>query len=104
MSALLLVLAVLALIALNGFFVAAEFALVRARSERLEALRQEGISGAELARRVVEEIDEYLSACQLGITMASIAIGFLGEPAVADLVEPLFPAAVSHGAALAISL
>src|SRR3954454_21500950 len=104
MSAVLLILAVLALIALTAFFVAAEFALVRARSDRLEALREEGIRGAELARRGVEGIDEYLSACQLGITMASIGIGFLGEVALANQLEPLFGDVVGHGVAVAISV
>src|SRR5215213_4762326 len=104
MTTVLLILAVLALIALNAFFVAAEFALVRARSDRLESLREEGIRGAELARRVVEEIDEYLSACQLGITMASIGIGFLGEVALAHQLEPLFGDVVGHGVAVALSV
>jgi CBS domain containing-hemolysin-like protein len=72
MSTVFLILAVLVLVALNAFFVAAEFALVRARSDRLDALAEEGVGGARLARRVVENIDEYLSACQLGITMTSI--------------------------------
>jgi CBS domain containing-hemolysin-like protein len=104
MSAVLLILAVLALVGLNAFFVAAEFALVRARTDRLEVLREEGLGGAELARRVVQEIDEYLSACQLGITMTSIGIGFLGEVALASQLEPLFGDLVGHGVAVAISV
>src|SRR5215212_5357197 len=104
MSTFLLILAVLALIALNAFFVAAEFALVRVRSDRLDALAEEGVRGAALARRVVDEIDEYLSACQLGITMASIAIGFLGEVALAHQLEPLFGDLVGHGIAVALSV
>ena len=99
----LLVVGIFVLVAINGFFVAAEFALVRARRGRLEELAA-GTRSGRLALGELDEISEYLSACQLGITLASIAIGFLGEPAVADLVEPLFPASVSHGAALAISL
>ena len=65
---------------------------VRARprgSDRLDALAEEGAKGAKLARRIVDEIDEYLSACQLGITLASIGIGFLGEVALASQLEPL---------------
>ena len=99
----LLIIAVLLLIALNGFFVAAEFALVRVRRSRLEALREDGAKSAALALRQVDEISEYLSACQLGITLASIGIGFLGEPAIAKLIEPAF-GSLSHGASVAISL
>ena len=102
MSAVLLVL-LFVLIAINGVFVAAEFALVRSRRSKLEQLASEG---AGVPARVLEEldqIDEYLSACQLGITMASIGIGFLGEPAVAKLIEPIF-GGLSHGVAVAISV
>ena len=87
MTALLLVLAVAALVALNGFFVASEFALVRARRDRVEALAEEGARGAALTLRQVGRIDEYLSACQVGITLASIGIGFLGERALGDLLR-----------------
>jgi CBS domain containing-hemolysin-like protein len=104
MSAVLLIVAVLALIALNAFFVAAEFALVRARSDRLEALSEEGLRGAGLARKVVDHIDEYLSACQLGITMTSIGIGFLGEVALASQLEPLLGDFMSHGVAVVVSV
>jgi CBS domain containing-hemolysin-like protein len=104
MSTVLLVLAVLVLIALNGFFVAAEFALVRARSDRLDVMSEEGLRGAKAARAVVEDIDEYLSACQLGITMTSIGIGFLGEVALASQLEPLFGDLVGHGLAIALSV
>jgi CBS domain containing-hemolysin-like protein len=86
-TALLLLLAVAALVALNGFFVAAEFALVRARRDRIEALAEEGARGASLTLRQVDRIDEYLSACQVGITLASIGIGFLGEKALGDLIR-----------------
>src|SRR5919197_323547 len=102
MSALLLVLLLL-LIALNGVFVAAEFALVRSRRSKLEQLASEGARGAPLVLEELDDIDEYLSACQLGITMASIGIGFLGEPAVAKLIEPIF-GGLSHGVAVAISV
>src|SRR4051794_5342920 len=80
-----------------------EFALVRARSSRLDQLVDEQARGAALAAAQLDHIDEYLSACQLGITMASIGIGFLGEPAVAELIEPVF-GGISHGIAVAISV
>src|SRR4051795_8918939 len=102
MSALLLVVLLL-LVALNGLFVAAEFALVRARRSRLEVLASEGTRGAAQALTQLDRIDESLSACQVGITMASIGIGFLGEPSLAKLIEPVF-GGLSHGAALGISL
>jgi CBS domain containing-hemolysin-like protein len=95
--------AVVVLVAVNGFFVAAEFALVRARKSKIEELAREGASGSKAALREIEEIGEALSGCQLGITLASIAIGFLGEPAIAQLVEPLF-GGLSHGVAVAISI
>jgi CBS domain containing-hemolysin-like protein len=95
--------ALLLLIVLNGLFVAAEFALVRARRSRLEALVKDGDVPAERVLHQVDHIDEYLSACQVGITMASIGIGFLGEPALADLVEPLFGGVLGHGIAVGLS-
>jgi len=102
MSVLLLVVLVL-LVLLNGLFVAAEFALVRARRSRIEKMAKEGIGGAEPALVELGQLDEYLSACQVGITMASIGIGFLGEPSLAHLLEPIF-GGLSHGVAVAISV
>src|SRR4051794_39671575 len=102
MTALLLVL-LLVLVAINGLFVAAEFALVRSRRSRLEVLAKDGARGAESALNELNRIDEFLSACQVGITMASIGIGFLGEPSLAKLLEPAF-GGLSHGVATAISL
>ncbi len=102
MSAVLLVL-LFVLIAVNGVFVAAEFALVRSRRSKVEQLAAEGSRGATAVLEELDRIDEYLSACQLGITMASIGIGFLGEPAVAQLIEPIF-GGLSHGVAVAISV
>src|SRR3712207_207552 len=87
MIAVLLILAVAALVALNGFFVAAEFALVRARRDRVEAMAEEGTRGASRTLRQIEGMDEYLSACQVGITLASIGIGFLGERALGELIR-----------------
>jgi CBS domain containing-hemolysin-like protein len=104
MTELLLLFGVAVLVAANGFFVAAEFALVRARESRLEQLRDEGASGAAMALRQVDRIDEYLSACQLGITMASLGIGFMGEPAIASLFEDMLGDALPHGVTLAISI
>jgi CBS domain containing-hemolysin-like protein len=102
MTAVLLIL-LFVLIAVNGVFVSAEFALVRSRRSRIEQLAAEGARGATGVLEQLDRIDEYLSACQLGITMASIGIGFLGEPAVAKLLEPAF-GGLSHGVAVAISV
>jgi CBS domain containing-hemolysin-like protein len=100
---LLFLVGVAVLVAANGFFVAAEFALVRTRESKIEQMEEEGLRGAALAREQVDRIDEYLSACQLGITMASIGIGFLGEPAIASLLEEPLGDVMGHGAAVAIS-
>ncbi|MGN6664864.1 MAG: hemolysin family protein [Solirubrobacterales bacterium] len=102
MSVLLLVLLLL-LIAVNGFFVAAEFALVRARRGKMAQLAEEGETGAEAVVEQLDHIEESLSACQIGVTIASIGIGFLGEPSLARLLEPLF-GGLSDGVAAAISL
>jgi CBS domain containing-hemolysin-like protein len=82
--------AVVVLLAANGFFVAAEFALVKARGFRIESLANEGRSTAKLTLRMQHNLEAYLAACQLGITMASLGLGWVGEPAVAALLEPLF--------------
>ncbi|HEX2071100.1 MAG TPA: hemolysin family protein [Thermoleophilaceae bacterium] len=103
MTELLLLVGVAVLVAANGFFVAAEFALVRARDNKIEQMVEEGLRGAALVRTQVDRIDEYLSACQLGITMASIGIGFLGEPAIASLLEEPLGGVLSHGVAVAIA-
>jgi CBS domain containing-hemolysin-like protein len=102
MTVVLLVL-LLVLVALNGLFVAAEFALVRSRRSRIETLAKEGDRNADAVLKQIAQLDEYLSACQVGITMASIGIGFLGEPAVAELIEPLF-GDLNEDVALGISL
>jgi CBS domain containing-hemolysin-like protein len=104
MTELLLLFGVAVLVGMNGFFVAAEFALVRAREGRVEQMREEGRRGAALVLQQIDRIDEYLSACQLGITMASLGIGFMGEPAIASLLEDAFGTSISHGLSLAISL
>ena len=103
MTALLLVLLVV-LILLNGFFVAAEFALVRARRSRMEEEAKEGSRSALRALHQMDHLSEYLSAAQVGITMTSIGLGFLGEPAVATLLEPVFGEVMSHGVSVVISV
>jgi CBS domain containing-hemolysin-like protein len=76
------------LVALNGFFVAAEFALVRVRETRLVQLEQEGSARAGKTREVLRDLDSYLSVCQVGITIASLGLGWVGEPAVSALIRP----------------
>ena len=80
--------AVLALVGLNGFFVASEFAIVKVRASQLEALHAAGDRKARLAMEVTENLEAYLSATQLGITLASLALGWVGEPFVAALIGP----------------
>lgn len=92
------------LVFVNGFFVATEFALVRSRRSQMQELAEQGSRGASQALVAIERIDEYLSAAQVGITMASIGLGFLGEPALAHLFEPIFGGVASHGLAVAISV
>ncbi|MFL6715990.1 MAG: hemolysin family protein [Burkholderiaceae bacterium] len=93
MNNFLLVILALFLVALNGFFVAAEFGLVKLRQTRIRAIaRTHGLRGRMLAK-VHSQLDAYLSACQLGITLASLGLGWVGEPAFARLLEPLFAAA-----------
>ncbi len=82
-------LAVASLLAANAFFVAAEFALVKAREFRIDSLATEGSYAAKLTQRIQAELESYLAACQLGITMASLGLGWVGEPAVAALLRPL---------------
>src|SRR5574341_324869 len=81
---------VVALVLTNGLFVAAEFSIVTARRARMESLAEKGNALARLVLRATKDVNNYLAACQLGITMASIALGFLGEPLLADLLEPAF--------------
>src|SRR5689334_17751072 len=81
--------AVVALVAINGFFVAAEFALVGARRTRITQLAEEGSSAAIATQKALEHLDSYIAATQLGITLASLGLGWIGEPAVAHLFEPL---------------
>jgi len=82
------ILAVFVLVLLNGFFVAAEFALVRVRETQLDALVARGQRRAKLARHIVRNLNSYLSATQLGITMASLGLGWMGQPVFASLLSP----------------
>jgi len=82
--------AIFALVFLNGFFVAAEFAIVKVRSTQIEPLVKKGSKRARLAQNVITHLDTYLSATQLGITFASLGLGWIGEPFVAHLLEPFF--------------
>ena len=98
---------VLFFLLMNAFFVAAEFSLVRVRKSQVEILVDEDRSGAKYTKLVADNVNAYLSACQLGITLASLALGWLGEPAVSQLIEgPLLaiglPEAAIHGIAIAI--
>src|SRR5271165_4658842 len=81
-------LVILFLVFLNGFFVASEFALVKVRSTQLDAI-DEADKRVALARRLTSHLDAYLSATQLGITLASLALGWIGEPYVASLIRPI---------------
>jgi CBS domain containing-hemolysin-like protein len=103
-------LAVALLVVANGFFVAAEFALVAARRSRIEQLAAEGNVSAKLAGELIRHLDAYIAACQLGITIASLALGWIGEPALARVIEPLlhpvvgrFAPATAHAVAIAIA-
>jgi len=101
---------VLALVFANGFFVAAEFAIVSVRKTRIDQMIAEGHRGARAVRRAVTNPDAYIAATQLGITMASIGLGWIGEPALASIVQPAFrflpltvAEATAHSVAVAIA-
>jgi CBS domain containing-hemolysin-like protein len=90
LSVTLRLLLVLALVLVNGLFVAAEFSIVTTRRSRLESLAEKGNPLATLVLRASKDLNNYLAACQLGITMASIGLGFVGEPVLAEVIEPIF--------------
>src|ERR1043166_9618074 len=101
--------ALLALVAANGLFVAAEFAIVTVRKTRIDQLIAEGHRGARAVRRAVSNPDSYIAATQLGITMASLGLGWTGEPALASLVQHAFASlpvtvadATAHSVAVAM--
>ncbi|WP_438825278.1 hemolysin family protein [Bacillus sp. JJ1609] len=96
------------LIALTAFFVVSEFAIVKVRSSRIDQLIEEGNKKAIAAKKVISNLDEYLSACQLGITVTALGIGWLGEPTIASMLRPVFhsldiPESFSHVLAVGIS-
>jgi CBS domain containing-hemolysin-like protein len=102
--------AVILLVALNAFFVAAEFALVGARRTRLEEMAQRGDRKAALAHRAQKSLDRYISATQLGITLTSLGLGWIGEPALAGVIQSALgwlpgtiEAVASHGIAIAVA-
>ncbi|MYE31830.1 MAG: DUF21 domain-containing protein, partial [Chloroflexi bacterium] len=96
-------LAVAFLVFLNGFFVAAEFALVTVRQTRVQQLVAEGRPGARNVEDGITHLDSYIAACQLGITIASLALGWIGEPALAGLLEPAIGAIAGHAVAVAVA-
>ena len=105
-DALLAVLVTLALVLANAFFVAAEYAFVRVRATQVDELAAAGSGRARLVRRIESNLDRYISTSQLGVTLASLAIGWIGEPAVASLVSPVFtwlPEPYLHVVAFAIA-
>ena len=99
--------AVLVLVLLNGFFVAAEFALVRVRRSKVEEQAEEGGEKARFTLTLLDDMSRYLASCQVGITLTSLGIGFLGEPAIGHLFEEAFgegaPRWVSAGVSLALA-
>jgi CBS domain containing-hemolysin-like protein len=108
LSILLRILAVLVLVLLNGFFVAAEFALVKVRDTQLVGLVHKGHRRAKVATYILERLDSFLSAAQLGITLTSLGLGWIGEPVFLALLKPVFAAfaleseKLQHGLAFAI--
>jgi CBS domain containing-hemolysin-like protein len=92
------------LVAINAFFVIAEYALVRSRRARLELMSEEGTRGAALALKQLDNINEYISAVQIGVTMTSIGIGAVGEPALAHLLKGALGSDLSHGVAVALTV
>ncbi len=100
----LLILLTFVLVMVNAFFVVAEYALVRSRRSRLEEMAEDGRRPATLALRMMDEIGDYIAACQVGITMASLGIGALGEPTLAHVFENVFDTSISHAASLVLSV
>ena len=104
MQDLLGVVSVFLLVLANGFFVAAEFSLVSARRTRIEQLVQEGNKAAQATQQAINHLDRYIAATQLGITLASLALGWIGEPAIGHLLERLFPEDLAHSVGQSISV
>ena len=94
MTALLIILTIV-LVLVNAFFVVGEYALVRSRKGRLQEMAEDGKRSARLAVRMTDELGDYIAACQIGITMASLGIGALGEPIPSEaIVIPIWQAAM----------
>jgi CBS domain containing-hemolysin-like protein len=93
-----------ALVALNGFFVACEFAIVKVRASQLDALVEEGSARADFVKHVRGHLDAYLSATQLGVTLASLALGWIGEQFLAQMLEPFFALVNVHSHAIVTSV
>src|SRR5919204_6715769 len=94
----------LAFIVANGVFVAAEFAIVKVRPTQLAELAAAGSSRARMARRITKKLDTYLAATQFGVTLASLALGWIGEPAFEKLIEPYFSFLGAYRASVAHSI
>ncbi|HEY4758064.1 MAG TPA: CNNM domain-containing protein, partial [Chthoniobacterales bacterium] len=103
-SVLLKLLVIAILVALNGFFVACEFAIVKVRSSQLDTLVEEGNPRASFAKYIRAHLDAYLSATQLGVTLASLALGYLGEQYLAEMLQPFFALAGVHSHAVVTSV
>src|SRR5262245_583136 len=97
----------MALVFANGFFVAAEFSIVTVRKTRIDQLIAEGYTRARAVRRAITSPDRYIAATQLGITMTSLGLGWIGEPAIANLIQPslrLVPAALAETTAHTVAV
>jgi CBS domain containing-hemolysin-like protein len=97
-------LTIAALVGLNGFFVACEFAIIKVRASQLDTLAEEGDARARFAKYIRSHLDAYLSATQLGVTVASLALGWVGEEFLAHLIEPFFALANIHSHTLVLSV
>src|SRR5438067_13308284 len=97
-------LVIAALVGLNGFFVACEFAIVKVRASQLDALIEEGNTRAKFVKHVRSHLDAYLSATQLGVTLASLALGWIGEQFLVQLLQPFFAYANIHSNAVVTSV
>src|SRR5437762_6876624 len=96
--------AIATLVALNGFFVACEFAIIKVRASQLDTLAEEGNARAHFVKHVRNHLDAYLSATQLGITLASLGLGWIGEQFLAHILEPFFALAHIHSHAFVTSV
>jgi CBS domain containing-hemolysin-like protein len=100
----LLIILTIVLVLVNAFFVVGEYALVRSRKGRLQEMAEDGKRSARLAVRMTDELGDYIAACQIGITMASLGIGALGEPTISHALEHVGRGSLGHAAALVVSV